>query len=147
VVLFSGRAKLNQTESNQHPIIYFDSICNLCNSFIRFLLKVDKNEIFRYSFLSTTIIKNHASLKKGSKTEETIILKLNDEYFFQSEAVIKIFSILTMPWNYFQSLGFFPKRMRDGIYQLVAKHRYFLFGKKNDCMLFPNNKKHLFVNG
>jgi len=34
---------------NQHPIIFFDGVCGICNKFVDIILKSDKNEIFFFA--------------------------------------------------------------------------------------------------
>ncbi len=34
--------------SQSHPIIAFDGVCNLCEGFVQWLVKRDKEKFFRY---------------------------------------------------------------------------------------------------
>jgi predicted DCC family thiol-disulfide oxidoreductase YuxK len=59
--------------------------------------------------------------------------------FYKSDAIIEIAKQIT-GWPSILKFGFlFPKFFRDGIYDLIAKNRYFLFGKKETCSI-PSEK-------
>ncbi len=55
------------------------------------------------------------------------------EFFTESDAVLRIFSELEFPWSLLGFFRFFPRRLRDFVYQVISKNRYRWFGKRESC--------------
>jgi predicted DCC family thiol-disulfide oxidoreductase YuxK len=114
-------------------IILFDGVCNLCNNFVPFLIKYDKNNIFRFAAMQTKAGENIIQEYNVLNDRKSIILIKQGTVFYKSDAIIEIAKQIT-GWPSILKYGFlFPKFLRDGIYDLIAKNRYFLFGKKDTC--------------
>ncbi len=120
----------------QKSIILFDGVCNLCNGFVNFLIPRDKNNNFLFGSLQSAAVKE--LLKKYDYNVQnitTVILLENDHLFTQSTAVLKIFRKMGGLWPWMYGFIIIPKPVRDIIYNLVAKNRYRMFGRKDACMI------------
>jgi predicted DCC family thiol-disulfide oxidoreductase YuxK len=53
----------------------------------------------------------------------------------KSDALLHCAGLLKFPWSLLMILFIFPRRLRDMIYELVAHHRYNIFGKNIKCDL------------
>jgi len=114
-------------------IILFDGVCNLCNNFVSFLIKHDKNNVFKFAASQTEAGVNIISLYSLSGMEKSVVLIKNEIVFYKSDAIIEIAKNMT-GWPQIFKYGFLvPKFIRDGIYNVIAKNRYYLFGKKANC--------------
>ena len=114
-------------------IILFDGVCNLCNNFVSFLIKHDKNNVFKFAASQTEAGVNIISLYSLSGMEKSVILIKNEIVFYKSDAIIEIAKNMT-GWPLIFKYGFLvPKFIRDSIYNVIAKNRYYLFGKKTNC--------------
>ena len=114
-------------------IILFDGVCNLCGNSVSLLIKYDKNNIFRFAAMQTKAGENIMQDYHILNDRKSIILIKEGTVFYKSEAIIEIAKQIT-GWPSILKYGFlFPKFLRDGIYDLIAKNRYFLFGKKDTC--------------
>ncbi|MBI1937758.1 MAG: DUF393 domain-containing protein [Ignavibacteriales bacterium] len=130
----------------EHPIIFFDGVCNLCSGTINFLIKIDKRKVFRYSPLQSDFAKEKLhGIDLHVEGYQTIILLLNGSYYFRSEAIIKIFEQLRYPWRILAALKFPPLTFRDVIYKIISAKRYKLFGKKEKCMIPSKEISDLFI--
>ena len=59
----------------------------------------------------------------------------------RSDAIIYVLSELGGVWKLMGLAKIFPKALRDGLYKMVARNRYRVFGKHESCMLpDPKNK-------
>jgi len=119
-------------------VILFDGICNLCNSFVRFVIKRDKNNIFKFASLQSnygTALFSHFRIPLNSF--ETIILYDGKNIYFKSNAIIKIVSSLGKQWKIVLIFKIIPLIIRNFFYDLIARKRYMLFGKRDSCMI-PN---------
>ena len=116
-------------------IVLFDGICKLCNYSVKFIIKKDLNNHFKFSSLQSefskkTLAKNHLNHLKLS----TIVLIEQNQVYTKSTAVLKILTHLKgYKWTRF--FLFIPKSIRDFIYDLISRNRYSLFGKNNSCMI------------
>ena len=126
--------------SDKH-IIFFDGVCNMCNSFVRVIIKLDYKEQFIFCPISS---------KKGqklinefnldSKKIDSIILLRNNKIKLKSEAIIEILVSLNIFFRLFLLLKIIPQKLLDLKYDFIAKHRYKLFGRRESCII--PNKKH-----
>ena len=73
-------------------IILFDSVCNLCNSSVQFILKHDKKKHFLFASLqSDAATKILLQLnQKSFENIESIVLIENEQVFIKSSAALKI---------------------------------------------------------
>lgn len=121
---------------NDRPTIYFDGFCNLCSWSVQFVIKRDSDHIFNY-----TPLQSEAGKKIQSKffnepvKPDSIILLYNDRAFVKSEAVLEILSILGGFRKIFSLFRIVPVKMRDALYDLAAKYRYRIFGKRKECFI------------
>lgn len=127
-------------------IIIFDGICVLCNSWVDFIIKRDRDNLFRFSPLQSNAGK--ALLEKFSidiyKSDSLVLIDEN-RYFIKSGAVLHIVDNLHYPWRIFYVFRFIPRFLRDFIYDFIAKYRYKLFGKRKSCRLPVGAEKERFI--
>jgi predicted DCC family thiol-disulfide oxidoreductase YuxK len=121
----------------QHKkIILFDGVCNLCNFFVQFVIQHDKADKFRFVSLQSELGEQIASTSPLSSKRLDSVLLLDvatSSYKNKSQAVFEVLIEL----NYFKWLAklfsMFPRFVTDLIYDVIAKYRYRLFGKQNQC--------------
>ncbi len=78
-------------EFGNKPIIFFDGICNLCNSIVQFITRHDKKERFLFAFLQSEKTKVILSNFKYTQSKlETIILLEENKLYFLSTAALRI---------------------------------------------------------
>jgi predicted DCC family thiol-disulfide oxidoreductase YuxK len=127
------------TESN--PIVLYDGVCGLCNRLNQFLLKRDHHDRFRFaslqSDLAASLLKRHGA---DSKDLNTVYVALEngqpgERLLARSDAIIYVLSQLPGIWKLAAAGRVLPKVFRDGLYGIVARNRYRVFGKHDSCML------------
>lgn len=132
-------------------IILFDGVCNLCNGFVQFVIKRDRAKVFHFASLQSgygVALSSHFNLLT-EVGPNTVILYDGDKILTKSNAVIKIVSSLNGIWKCVLIFKIIPCFIRDRIYNLLARNRYKLFGKREQCMVpdedikdrFMDNKK------
>ena len=52
-----------------------------------------------------------------------------------STAALEVAKKMTRPWPAFHVFIVVPQCLRDAVYDVVAKHRYDMFGRTNDCQV------------
>ena len=117
-----------------HPVLLFDGVCNLCNGFVRFTVKFDAEGTFRFAPLQSPVGQELLD-RHGMDTEEfdSVVLVEADGVSTHSTAALKVLRELDGPWPLLYPLVYLPKVLRDGVYDLVAKYRYRVFGKQDSC--------------
>ncbi|MRJ10088.1 DUF393 domain-containing protein [Ornithobacterium rhinotracheale] len=127
-------------------IIFFDGVCNLCDGLVQFILKRDKNKIFKFSSLQSNFAqKKIAEFGENAQNLNAIFYLKDEKLFSQSQAVLEIAKDLGFPYRIISVFQVFPHSFRDFLYQRVAKNRYKLFGQKNECMLPTPELKNRFL--
>lgn len=128
------------------PVVLFDGICNLCNSSVRFILKHDTREQFLFSSLQSDASKKlllHLNYK--IRQMNSILLVENGEIHEKTDAVLKIASGLRFPWHLATVFRIVPRKLRDNIYDYVARNRYKWFGKKDRCTYSMRANENMFI--
>ncbi len=124
-------------------VLLFDGVCNLCNGTVQFILKRDKKEKFKFATLqskSGQILLN--KYKLPLYPFDTFVYIVDESYFIKSEAALLVIKELGGIWKILSILRYIPRPIRDFIYDVIAKSRYRIFGKKDECILpSPSLKK------
>jgi predicted DCC family thiol-disulfide oxidoreductase YuxK len=128
----------NTSESKALParLIFYDGVCGLCHGFVRFVLRWDRRQRFYFAPLQGGLAKE-VLLAHGVQSGrlESIALLLDGgkawgRLSLRSDAVIAVMRGLRQPMPMLaRCLGWFPVGLRDWIYDVVARHRYKVFGK------------------
>lgn len=127
-------------------VILFDGVCNLCNGFVKLILENDKKRVFQFASLQSkygTGLSNHFNLPVAKP--ETIVLYDGKNIFTESKAVIKIFHSLGGIWKSSIIFYIIPSIIRNSAYRLIARNRYALCGKNEQCMVLDWDVKEQFI--
>ena len=136
---------ITQNNSNKGLLI-FDGYCILCSWSVRFILKRDKKDYFRYVALQSEYAKQIiSSYNLPVDFDKSIVLISENIIWLKSDAVLQVVSRLNGIWPIFGIFRIIPKRMRDSVYMLISKYRYKLFGKRNDCYIPEKNELQKFI--
>jgi predicted DCC family thiol-disulfide oxidoreductase YuxK len=131
---------------NFMPIILFDGVCNFCNRTVNIILKYDQDGHFK--FAPSQSIGGIGVLQKfnlNQTSTASVILIENDKVYTKTDAVIQIATHLKGWPRLFSIIKFIPKPIRDFGYDLVAKNRYTLFGKRETCRIPDESTRHRFL--
>jgi predicted DCC family thiol-disulfide oxidoreductase YuxK len=123
---------INQT----YEIIFFDGVCNFCNSSINFVIDHDPEKHFKFAPLQSDI--GQEILRKFNKNTEdfdSIILLKNNTLYQKSEAALEIAKHLSGFWKYLSIFGMLPTFFLNFFYDMIAKNRYKIFGKADSCRM------------
>lgn len=119
-----------------NPIILFDGICNLCNHSVQFVIRNDHKKRFKFAALQSDVgqqlLKEIGLMGYGNNT---FILIESNQYHTRSTAALRVLRLLGGFWSYLYILRVFPRFIRDGVYNFIAKNRYRIFGRRKECMI------------
>lgn len=127
-------------------IVLFDGVCNYCNDKINFIIKNDKQDIFRFVALqSETGQKIIKYLGIDSSVDSIVLYEPGYAYFIKSEAVFRIIKHLSSSVRLLLFFNFIPTSIKNVFYDLIAKNRYNWYGKKESCMMPTEEIKRKFI--
>lgn len=129
------------------PVIFFDGVCGLCNSFVDWVMRHDPLKQFRFSPLQSDYAHQNlpAELLLDSSGSESIVFKMDGKTHTHSRAVLEVFKLLGYPWKVLFIFVLVPSVIRDAVYNFVAQNRYQWFGKKDQCRLPSPEEKERFL--
>ena len=120
---------------NDKPVILFDGVCNLCSGSVQFVLKRDKEKLFRFASLQSAYgQKILQQFNLPADNFNSFILYQDGKFFTKSTGALKMFSKLG-GWKWVKIFWIVPEFIRDAVYNLIAKNRYKWFGKKEECWI------------
>ena len=118
------------------PVVLFDGVCNLCNGSVRFVIERDPHKHFQFAPLqsetATTLIGRTAD---PLAMPDSIVLVDDGRLYVRSTAALRIARRLRFPWPLLWLFMAVPRPLRDWVYDLIARHRYGWFGKRDTCMV------------
>ena len=114
-------------------IILYDGVCVLCSGWMRFIIARDRGCRFRFTPIQSPYGQALASaLGIDPADPDTNAVLLDGRIYRRSDAALAV--LRTLPrWRWVRGLGILPRRLRDGLYNVVARKRYVLFGKHVHC--------------
>lgn len=135
-MFFLGQRVLgyNEQMETKRAILFFDGVCNLCNTFVDFVIWRDHQRKFYFAPLQGQTAKQ---LLDPAYIEDldTFVLWVDDTPHTKSTGALKVLYGLGGAWRVFGLFLFLPRLIRDPVYELIARHRYRLFGRKASCRL------------
>ena len=127
-------------------IILFDGECTFCSFWVKFVLKRDKKDLFRFASLQSMAGIYYTDKHDIHDSVDSVVLIQKDGApFIKTNAVFEILYLLGGLGKFIYGLKIFPRFIRDFFYDIVAKLRYKVF-KRKACELPLNaNYKNKFL--
>ncbi len=131
--------------NSKKNIILFDGDCNFCNYWVNFVLKRDKQNVFKFASLNSEIGTTLKLQHQIPATLDSIILIKKGKVFIKSQAALEISKYLSGGWFMMVGFNLVPVFLRDSVYDFVAKNRYQWFGKTTCDFTTNNDTKNKFL--
>jgi predicted DCC family thiol-disulfide oxidoreductase YuxK len=125
-------------------IIFFDGYCGLCNGFVDFILKFDKNAVFKFSPLQSEFAKTKLNQSDVEDLKSVVVI-INDKTYRKAEAALKALAELGWPWKILLIFSLLPDKVLNLFYDLIAANRYRIFGKRETCRLPTPEERQRFI--
>lgn len=132
----------------EHPVMVFDGECVLCNRTLRIALRLDRRAEMRFVVAQSSLgarLYDELGLRSGDY--DSFIVISGGRVFTKLDGVFELCRIFGGLWRVFTPLRFLPKRLTDFAYDIVAKNRYRLFGRLDQCMIPDASIKARFLDG
>lgn len=133
---------------DEHPVVLFDGVCNLCEGSVKFLIRRDPEGLFRFAPLQSevadTLLADH---EVDPDALDSVVLVEEDSVYTKSDAVLRAARHLGGIYGPLWATRVLPRSFRDGVYDFVADRRYGWFGKKDACMMPTPDLRSRFLAG
>jgi predicted DCC family thiol-disulfide oxidoreductase YuxK len=127
-------------------LLAFDGICVLCNGFVRFLLKRDKQQRLLFTTnLSETGAALFAKTGQDPSAPVSVIFDDGKKTYYESDAALLAIAALGGGWRLVQAFRIVPPILRNSVYRLIARNRYRWFGRLDQCPLPPPEWRDRFI--
>ena len=132
---------------NSESVVFFDGLCNLCNSAVQFVIERDHKNIFHFASLQSDFAKLELqNFEVDIAQMNSFILLENGKLYQQSTAALRVAKKLNGLWPLLYAFIIVPPFIRNGVYNYIAKNRYKWFGKKESCWVPTQELKSKFFN-
>jgi len=143
-------------DSRTRLVVYFDGVCNLCNRFVDFLVRIDRARVLRYAPIQGETARARGiydaarepvpgSIVVQRDVVQRDVAEQDGERWTESDAVIRIFTHVGGIWSAAAILRVVPRTLRNAVYRTVARNRYRIFGRRDTCRVPSDEEKALFL--
>ncbi|WP_303721817.1 thiol-disulfide oxidoreductase DCC family protein [Malonomonas rubra] len=130
---------------NEHPVLLFDGVCNLCSAAVQFIIKRDAGA-FRFAAMQSPagerLLAEH---RLTDVSGETMVLIVGRNIYLRSDAALQVARRLNGAWALLYGFILLPRSWRESGYRLLANNRYRWFGRRQSCRLPSEEDRHRFL--
>lgn len=129
-----GLAALLPPELGDRHLVVFDGVCVLCSGFARLVLRLDRDDRFRFATAQSPL--GEALFRRydlPTDVYETNLVIIDGVAYQRLDSLVATMWALGWPWRAAKALDILPVGLRDWLYGRIAKNRYVLFGRKDSC--------------
>ncbi len=121
---------------DDHAVLLFDGVCNLCNGFVNFIIDHDPEGRLKVGALQSAAAAPwlRAAGLDPSHLDSVVLIE-KGRVTRKSTAALRVARMLGGPWALAYALIVVPRPLRDLAYDLVARYRYAWFGQRDTCRL------------
>ena len=124
----------------------YDGLCGFCSWSVRFLLAHERAPSSRFVAIQSKLGKEIAIGYGIDPDMPSTFLFIEDgQAHEKSDGVIVLAAHLRWPWRALAALRVIPKPWRDRAYDVIARNRFRILGRKEVCDLPPPNVRDRFV--
>ncbi len=129
-------------------VILYDGVCILCNKWVSFIIRNDKNKRFKFAPIQSKFASKIINEFGGdTKNIDTIFLIKSNEVYTKFQASTYALYSVNKIFIFIYALNMIlPKALLDFFYDFVGSRRYKIFGKFNSCPLPDPKIKDRFIN-
>jgi predicted DCC family thiol-disulfide oxidoreductase YuxK len=121
-------------------LVLYDGVCGLCSSLLQFLLTHDRGGVFAFAALQSATGRAAVEGLGGDPTELTSFYVLanyrtrHSRIFARSTAALFVAGQLGWPWKAAVIVRVLPSALLDRAYNVIARNRYRVFGRFEQCL-------------
>lgn len=134
----------------RHLLLY-DGLCGLCDRLVQFVLSRDRRRLFLFAALQSRAGRRAVEGAGRDADALTTFYVLSNyqtsdaRLLSRGRAAIFVLRALGWPWRAAEVLRLLPNAVLDASYDLVARHRYRLFGRDEQCLVPREEYRNRFI--
>jgi len=129
-----------------HAMIYYDGECGLCDRFVQFVLRHDRDEYFQFATLQSDAGRAQlVQLGLNGSNLQTVILVEAGKSYIRSSATLRVCRQLAGFWPLLYAFNAVPKSWRDTVYSLIARNRKRWFKPPGECPVMSPQWRRRFI--
>jgi predicted DCC family thiol-disulfide oxidoreductase YuxK len=131
----------------QKNILFYDGDCALCNKSVQFVIDHEKENVNPILFCSLQSAYAKQALQQHNydfNQLSTLVLLIDNKVLYKSTAALELTNFLKTPYNWLIILKIFPRFIRDGVYDYIARNRKIII-KEKFCYVPSPKLKHRFI--
>ncbi|MEM7774026.1 MAG: DCC1-like thiol-disulfide oxidoreductase family protein [Pseudomonadota bacterium] len=116
-------------------LIVFDGVCIFCSGFVQFVAKRDTKARFLFTTAQSPLgqaLYRHYRLDPADL--ETNLVIVDGRLHAKLASVVAVARELGWPWRGLAALRALPAPIADWCYDRIARNRYRIFGKHDQCV-------------
>ncbi len=125
-------------------VVYFDGYCNVCNTFVNFLILRDKKRVLKFASLQSATAQKRLDARY-SQDVDTMVFEDEGKITDRSTGAINAVAALGGIYSAVSIFKLVPRFLRDGFYNWFAGHRYLWFGKRETCRVATPEERAQFL--
>lgn len=123
-------------DSDLNLVVLYDGFCNLCSNTVLLFLKLDRKKKFKFIALQSAEGKEMLkSIQDSGSGMDSVMLFKDDQVYYKSKAIFQLIRETGGITRLLLVFKIFPDRFNDYVYDLIARNRYLIFGKKKECSI------------
>ena len=127
-------------------VLFYDGVCAMCNGIVKAMLSMDRDARFHFAPLQGETAERARELYPDFPSEiETVVYLRQGEVFLRSRAAVLAMAELPYPGKALSWFRFLPTWLTDFFYGIVARVRYRVFGKYEQCPVPPAEVRSRFL--
>lgn len=137
--------RMEKKPAPEHPVIFFDGVCGMCNRFVDIVLRADDLGIFRFAPLQGATARKLLPPLTENPQDWSMIYLDERGIHDQSDASLEVYRRLGGAWRLLGLLRFVPRGIRNPAYRVIARNRYRWFGRVDTCRIPSEEEKNRFL--
>jgi predicted DCC family thiol-disulfide oxidoreductase YuxK len=128
-------------------ILFFDGVCNLCNGLVKFVIRNDPEGNIKFATLQSQFAEEYLKgIFSGKSIPDSVVYVSGDKHYLKSSAILQLLKDMESGWRFLYGFRVIPRFLRDLVYDLIARTRYRIFGKRESCMIPSSDIMERFIN-
>ncbi len=126
------------------PVLLFDADCLVCSCAVSFILNWERAPTLHFAPLNS-LLGQELTRVEHSARPESVVLYESGRFYQKSDAVLRLAQYLKWPLSSAWVLRIIPVRIRDSLYDVVARNRIRWFGSTSACLLTTPSERYRFL--
>jgi predicted DCC family thiol-disulfide oxidoreductase YuxK len=137
--MIQGMTEAERNAIEGRALLLYDGVCALCNGSVKFMMKRDRLDQFRYAPLESDLGREMLARFDIRALPDGVVLVTDalapgERIYHRSDSISESLQRLGAPWRMVgKLLAILPRPLRDWAYGVIARYRYRLFGRYDTC--------------